>query len=369
MNIFSKLAAPVVGAGLALGALAMAGGAASAATVTPGVTTTVVLDNGGYKQCLNDKGGSHAAGTPVVLYTCSTAANNQWTAFPDNTLRPAGDTNVALADVSGKAVLEPVGGTGQDWYVRADGSIISGLSVPGSSILKLNDPGFNAANGTQLVVFNETAATGTNEHWYLPKARYATSKLSARPDSGNGGNNWANDAMTRGSMVLYTGDASTGVHSYQGSVYDNGTFYGVAGTLTPNQGGAYATVTQADSTTGQIAGFANYLFTSSAFVSSAPGSAYSGSQPSTGSWPALFFASGAVTDGGLQNSGPVAWHWGYGQTSNDNCSVKETWVDGAANSSGNVTGAGNIFGGSGTGGSNASCATITAAARPSIYGD
>jgi Ricin-type beta-trefoil lectin domain len=108
-------------------------------------------------KCLNDYGRDTAAGAPVKLYTCSSDPASQWVTYPGNTFRPDLNQTMALTDVGGKIVLEPVSGTAaQTWFYRGDGALLNGSS-PGTGLdnLALNDPGFNTANGTQLVDFNQ----------------------------------------------------------------------------------------------------------------------------------------------------------------------------------------------------------------------
>lgn len=338
----------------ALAATAVAGASvmgiatgASAAAVTPGVTTQIVLDHGGYQLCLDDLSGKTAAGSPVGIWGCNSSdVAQKWVTYPDGTTRPAASAADALAVVSGKVVLEPVSAadTSQQWYYQADGTIVNGTTTAGTNNFVLNDPGYSTAPGTHVIVFNQPAVTD-NAHWYVPKARYGTSKLSNRPDSGGNGN-WANDATTRAALVLYMGDA-TGAHTYEGSVSDTGSFHALAGAFTPNQGGTDAGLKLGDSLGGAIAGSTGYSFTSSAFVTTGPGASYSGSNPSTGAWYKLFFAASttfgtANTDGSaLDNAGPVQWAWSY-TSAKDNCGAVEHWSDASYNGGGQTTAAGNI---------------------------
>ncbi len=75
--------------------------------------------------CANDKG-SGGSGSPVILYTCGSAANELWTHNSD-----------------GEYVLKAHGGT-----------------------LCLDDPGYSTGNGTQLIVY--TCKNSANQHWSLP---------------------------------------------------------------------------------------------------------------------------------------------------------------------------------------------------------
>ena len=75
--------------------------------------------------CMNDKAGG-GSGSPVVLYTCSSAANDLWT-----------------HNSHGEYVLKARGGT-----------------------LCLDDPGYSTKNGTQLIVY--TCKNTANQRWSLP---------------------------------------------------------------------------------------------------------------------------------------------------------------------------------------------------------
>lgn len=343
----AAVAAAVLPGTVASAAAAAPSAAAFTAPAGAGISTEIVLDQGNYKQCLNDRGQNHAAGAPVTIYACGTdQVANYWLTYPDNTIRPQGAPTMAVTVGStDKLVLEPVAASGptdvQVWYFRADGGIESGASTAGLTSFLANSPQQSTANNTQQIVFDQSAVTA-NAHWYVTKARYGTTAtLSDRPDSGGNGN-WANDRITRRSMLVYLGDATTGVHSYQGSVADSGTFHALAGAYTPNQGGADAGAKLGDSLGGSISGLTGYQFTSTAFVSASPAAAYSGSQPSTSSYYQLFFAPGTTFGGaGIDSTGPVQWAWTY--TSNkDNCGNVETWTDASYNSGGQVYDAGNI---------------------------
>jgi hypothetical protein len=346
-------------AGVAL--LAGTAGAATASFPTPagaGVVTQLVLDNGNYSKCLNDYGQNVNPGAEVKLYSCNSSdPASEWVTYPDNTLRPYLDTNVALTASSstGDAVLEPVATSGataaQQWYFDASGMLVNGLSNPGTTNEVLNDPGYVATNGVQVIVWNQPSVT-SNAHWWAPAAHYGSSTLSNRPDSGGGGN-WANDHMTRLSMVIFQGGVS-GANQYQGSVSDTGSFHALAGEKTPNQG-VNAGSTLGDSISGSLYGYTGFSFTTNQWVSSSPGSSYSGSNPTgTAMWPALFFqgtktalagsgrdGSGTASDSLIDNSGAMQWAWSY--TSNkDNCGNVESWVDAQYNGGGQDSGAGNI---------------------------
>lgn len=335
------VAAAVAFSGSVTGGLVAATASSASAATTGGVTTEIVLANGGYRQCLNDWGQITVPGARVTLYACGTGqAANQWVTFPDSTIRPSLNTAMALTvNGSNQTVLEPAtGATAQNWYYRDDGALVSGLTNAVGVSYLLNDPGYNAANGVQQIIWNEAnwQAPTTNAHWWVTKARFASSTLSDRPDSGGNGN-WANDHLARGAMVLYMGDITPGTHTYQGDVRDVGTFSALAGAFAPNQG-QFPGSKVANSVTGPAVGGTGYSFTSDQFVSRFPASAYSGGTPTTGSWPSLFYASTATIGGpGIMNSGPVQWSWKYNYKT-------QQWIDAAFNNGGQFDGSGNITG-------------------------
>jgi hypothetical protein len=341
--------AAVAVAGLAGGGAVLAGGAgaATASFAAPsgaGVVTEIVLDNGGYTKCLNDYKQNVSAGAPIALYTCSaTDPGSQWLTYPDNTIRPYRAPGMALtANANNHLVLESVtGSTAQTWYFDSSGMLVNGETTAGQTNYVLNDPGYNTANGTQAIIWNQAAIT-TNAHWYVTKARYGSaSTLSNRPDSGGGGNNWANDHMTRQSMVVYMGDQTAGTHTYQGSVSDTGTFSALAGELTPNQG-ADPGLKLGDSLGGTLYGRTGSGFTTDQWVSRGPGASYSGSNPATGTWYELFFPAGTTFGGsGIDNDGPMQWAWSYA-SSKDDCGNIEHWVDASYSNSGQSATAGDI---------------------------
>lgn len=355
MNLLRRSAVAAATATLLGGAGLLASAAtAGAATASPaafpapagaGIVTQVVLDNGGYTLCLDDISQNVKAGAKVGIWGCNASDPAQeWVTYPDGTLRPYSDTGDAVSVNSSKdVVLEAVNAadTSQQLYYRADGTIVDGLTTAGTNNQVLNDPDYTTTPGAQVILFNQPAVTA-NAHWWLTNARYGSSALSNRPDSGGNGN-WANDSTTRAAMVVYEGDATTGTHTYQGSVSDTGSFGALAGADTPNQGGTDAGLKLGDSLSGTLAGSTGFAFTTNTFVSTAPASSYSGSNPTgTGSWYELFFASSTTFAGaGIDNSGPAQWAWSY-TSAKDNCGTVEHWTDASYNSGGQDSTAGNI---------------------------
>jgi hypothetical protein len=336
---------------MALGAAVLpAAGSAATSYVTPaggGVVTEIILANGGYSKCLNDYGQNVSTGAAVRLYTCVNASANQWVTFPDNTIRPYLDPTMALDVVNNHTVLEPANGThppSQQWYFMADGTIVSGLGTAGGAHYVLNDPGFNASNGVQLIVWNQSSVTD-NAHWWAPSARYGNgghgSTLTNRPDSGGQGN-WANDNIGRESLVIYMGDATPGTHTYQGSVVDNGSFTALAGDFTPNQGATCCSNEKlGDSLGGSLYGLTAYSFTTDQWVSSGPSASYSGAAVGptiTSNWYQLFFQGTKTTFGGTGelSTGPNDWAWAY-TSAPDRCGSVEHWLDAQFDNSGQTS--------------------------------
>lgn len=348
--------ATAVAAAAAIPASAAVPARPATSTYLGGVVTQLVLDNGGYKSCVNDYGHDTKPGAPVKLYTCSSSdPASEWVTYPDDTIRPYDDQSLDLTVGSGnKIVLEPPisgGNVDQVWYIRADGTLVSASTTPGSTNVVLNDPGYVTKNGTQLIAFNQLAAT-SNAHFWLPKARYATSRLPARPDPRTvdadvPGYDWANDNITRTSMVLYMGDgAVSGTHLYESSVYDAGRFRTIPEGPVPNQnqnGGSPSGQTLGTALSGAVTG--NYWsgFSSNQFVSRAPAASYTGNGPiAVNYWHQLFFAASAnVTGGAWTTPEAFDWYWTY-VSNKDACGKTETWVEAIFNNSGEGTSDGNI---------------------------
>jgi hypothetical protein len=334
--------------------------AASAASTTPATAGEIHLGLGG--MCLDDTGGSAAAGTPVQIWKCLGNANQQWRFYPDGTLRPAAHPSVALSldqanpttnrrPIAVLATVNTTGPTADTWLPTAtkglaDNHPSNGVDHP--TYYYLNDPGGSTSNGTKLIGYPETGTPGANGQWTPPGSRYAVSKLTYRPDSGGGGDNWALDTIMRTSSVVWEGNDSSGAHVYAGAVSDTGTFVTVPGNLTPNQGGSDKGITLGDSTIGTMSGITAYNFTASQLAgNNAPPAAAQGVEPiGTSLWYELFFPAAGTTSTtttfggtGELSSGPLDWSWSYNIAS-DNCKKAEHWVDAQSNGGGqgaNVT--------------------------------
>lgn len=326
---------------------------ASAAATSPAAAGPIHLGLGG--MCLDNRGNAATPGNPVQIWKCiSGDASQQWQFYPDGSIRPAshsvyelslsaGDTSPngrPYADLVVANAAAPV-----TWSPTAGRALVTSLSTSAlSGSFSLNDPGFSTSNGTRLIG-SPGIGSAPNEQFTPPGSHYAVSKLTYRPDSGGGGDNWALDTITRTSSVVWEGNDSS-AHVYAGAVSDTGTFVTVPGNLTPNQG-LHPGTKLGDSTIGTMSGLTAYSFTTSQFVGNhAPPAAAQGVEPiGTSLWYQLFFPASATatstTYPGELNSGPLDWSWSYNIAS-DNCVKAESWVDAQSNSSGQATVAGDI---------------------------
>jgi hypothetical protein len=186
----------------------------------------------------------------------------------------------------------------------------------------------------------------------------AVTKVSAHPDSGVQGDNWANDNFTRTATIKRGAEVSvsncpgsgTGkCYFYTGTLSDSGTFASVAGVASPR------TATLLDqSLTGTFAGGSTSIeFWSSwktpnvADVPKTVSGPVSGRETST-DWVEQFFGAGAVFNSAANPGGPDLGKWSWKYTlnfgSNKACpNDAYQWVDSATNGGGSVPGDGNIL--------------------------
>lgn len=175
----------------------------------------------------------------------------------------------------------------------------------------------------------------------------AVTYLFNRPDSGNGGNYWANDRLITRVLTLsltgITGTGSARVYHYDAEVDDTGQAVAIPGQLTPNQGPGWTGTTIRNAVTAQMTGTAHYQFTASqpatfGFNSGVPFSetgAPKTTAEQTSFWYEQAFGPGTVFGG----PGIGAWGWTYVVPV-----PPEQWVDSSANGGGNTPAAGNITG-------------------------
>jgi len=192
-----------------------------------------------------------------------------------------------------------------------------------------------------------------------PHHATATTKLTARPDSGSGGNNWANDDFTREATVTSLGSvaasncsglvgySSSGpCYAYNASLKDSGTFTAIVGQLTPNQtlnpGGKFGR-----SVTGSMSGYGNFAeFYATTKPNGGPNHGvlkhWTTSSPPDPSylWPQLFFPNGTVS---TTNEAT----WGYVYTAHvlsAGVHTTQVWADTWNNGAGGALTDGNITG-------------------------
>ena len=200
-----------------------------------------------------------------------------------------------------------------------------------------------AASAAAVLLTCGTAAASPAPHRLAGAAQTARTAVTARDDSGGGGN-WAADGFTRTVTVTPAGtDPVTGMGEYTAALSDTGSFTAVPGALTPNQGlDPGRTVTSA--VTGQMTGTASYQFEASAAPdASLVPAAVSGDSPSPGAGYLLFVPAGTVFTGpGLLDT----WSWVYttAHSLRPHGSLVQTWTDAAGNDAGQSAGAGDILG-------------------------
>lgn len=185
----------------------------------------------------------------------------------------------------------------------------------------------------------------------------ATSKLTNRPDGGNGNpSNWANDNITRVATIKLVGkdttlsDCGAGAshcYTYTGTLTDKGSFVTIPGNPTPNQDPASGPKTEKHpAVRGSMKGGATITFSAS---SDHPNAALvdksldsHGADPSgdetTGAWVEQFF-----THGTTFGSGPAltSWSWSYVTTG---LHPEQRWTDALNNGYGDLPQDGNITG-------------------------
>jgi hypothetical protein len=123
----------------------------------PAGTAITAFVNAAAGRCLDDPGASTRPGTNPIIWDCSGATNQLWTATADGTLRDMG-LCLTAQDTGGTgaaaAVLQTCGATAgqQRWTLAADGTIRAA-----SSGLCLDTTGGATANGTPVTLATCTA--------------------------------------------------------------------------------------------------------------------------------------------------------------------------------------------------------------------
>jgi hypothetical protein len=198
-------------------------------------------------------------------------------------------------------------------------------------------------------------------------AWHASTKVTDRPDGGNGSPQWwADDTMTRTLKITETG-GTAGHWTFDAKLTDDGTFTTRKGAQTPNQGPGYAGDTIKSKVTGTMTGTVDYSFTATSLPSSArnlgvPAGETDHGNPtlgfSTPIWYEQAFPSGTTFGG----AGIGHWSWTYKVavtgpvtlkvcvtahlcwSTTVNRTVHEQWIDAWDNNYGDDATDGNIAG-------------------------
>ena len=206
------------------------------------------------------------------------------------------------------------------------------------------------------------AAAGTASATPHQPSVHATTRVTGRPDGGNGGV-WAYDTFRRSITIRLTG-GSAGAYTFTAKLTDEGSFKAVKGALTPNQSTAGTTIKSA--ARGRMSGHADFSFTATTL----PSGGFNAGVPrkendhgvapvnSTSAWYKLAFPSGTVFSG----PGIGRWSWTYKATvvtvrHHRVCLARgwcwrvpvrhvdhQKWVDSSSNGDGNLPADGNIEG-------------------------
>jgi hypothetical protein len=325
--------------GTGAGSLAVSAGAA---TATSGIALAPgQIEMGASGQCVTAS--SAVLQATVVLSACkATRTLQRWTLKGDGTISLNSKPALLLSadPLTHVAVLgDNPASLDSQWLPQADKTLLNiGLSTDPQHQLVLD---FFTSGGIALHVFadNQNAINAGREQYPMLDTIYASTKLTNRPDSGDGGNTWALDTITRLSSVT-----TLGAGDFEASVVDNGTFEtvpsatGNSTSLTPDQNPPDNGDQIGDALTGSIHGTWGFSFTTSAKPARAnmPVAVNGVGASTTGSWYQQFFPAKTTFGGaGGASSGPEAWSWIY--TSNkDNCGNVETWLDAANTESGNI---------------------------------
>jgi hypothetical protein len=181
----------------------------------------------------------------------------------------------------------------------------------------------------------------------------ATTKLSDRPDGGNGGD-WADDYMTRVATIKLVGNettlsdcgaGATHCYAYTGTLSDKGTFVTIPHSLAPNQSTPGVTE-KSPAAHGTINGNATLTFYASSDHPNASGvpsnvnnhNTTPSGEGTTTNWVEQFFPNGTTFGGG---PALTTWSWSYATTG---LHPQQHWIDALNNGDGNLPADGNITG-------------------------
>lgn len=272
------------------------------------------------------KDGVPADATAVTLNLTVTGSKSSGyvLAWPDGAAQPSKGSNVNFA--AGQTVAN------QATVPMADGKI---------------DVEFFGAGSTQLVVDLEgyfTTPTVTVTSAYTPTSATATSSVLDHPDSGDNGQNWAVDTLTRTASVTLKGVASvsdcgsgaTTCYLYEGAIADTGSFTTASSASVATDGlSPHASTAINGTETGSVTGGSAVEFyaSSNAPTAGAVPAVVSGAvsgEKTTTDWVEQFFPAGTTF-----GTGPSLLNWDWTYSTSNTC---ETWVDALSGETGDITG-------------------------------
>jgi hypothetical protein len=183
----------------------------------------------------------------------------------------------------------------------------------------------------------------------------ATSRISNHPDSGGGGDNWANDDITRTATIKLVaaettlsdcGSGATHCYAYTGTLTDKGTFTTIKGNLAPNQSAPYTGSKELAAVRGTMNGGGDVTFYASSDRPNANLVARSvdnhdvtaTGDDTTTNWVEQFFPAG-TTFGSGPDLNP--WSWSY---ATPGLHPEQHWTDSSTNGDGQGASDGNITG-------------------------
>ncbi|HEU5429079.1 MAG TPA: arabinofuranosidase catalytic domain-containing protein [Actinocrinis sp.] len=127
-----------------------------------GAATGQITGYGGL--CVDDSASSTTDGNPVILWTCNSGSNQQWTVGSGGTLQTLGK----CMDITGGSTTDGTkidlytcnGGGNQVWWLQSNGELVNPQSG------KCLDDSAAGGSGTQLILYHCTDAA--NQQWTLP---------------------------------------------------------------------------------------------------------------------------------------------------------------------------------------------------------
>ena len=158
----AALVSMTVGAGSVV--LAPQAGLASTRGVLTLPVTGPIVSGYHTNKCIDDLGDSAKNKTPIVLWTCNSTPEQNWTIETDGTIQ----INNKCLDVYRYGTKNKVavelwtchGSSNQQWEA------VNGTLVNPRSGKCLDDPRWSGTNGTQLTIY--TCTGGRNQQWVLP---------------------------------------------------------------------------------------------------------------------------------------------------------------------------------------------------------